>query len=116
MQLILLNVILIVFLPLCYSEFNRSDSTTTVCGKCSSCWTLFSKNYGSCSTEVYDLNFDLNPFNKIQPVCIDTLVLLIIIFLSIVTIIPTCLWLIYLCIRRCRNIDAKYVVNERIMM
>lgn len=57
----------------------------------------------------------MNPFNDVQPVCIDTLVLLIIIFLSIVTLIPTCLWLFYAWIKRCRNINAKYVVNERIM-
>jgi len=88
------------------------ESSTVICAKCSPCWNIFSKNYGPCSDEQYDMN----PFNDVHPVCIDTLILLIILFLSIVTLIPTCLWLFYLWIKRCRNINAKYIVNERIIM
>jgi hypothetical protein len=51
----------------------------------------------------------------VQPMCIDTLILLIIMFLSIVILIPICLWLIYIWIKRCRNIDATYVVNGRMV-
>jgi hypothetical protein len=89
-----------------------SESTTVTCEKCSPCWNIFSKNYGPCSTEEYDLHL----FNNVQPVCIDTLILLIIMFLSIIILIPTCLWLFYLCIKRCRHIDGKYVVNGRMII
>lgn len=81
------------------------------CGKCSPCWNVFSKNYGPCSAEEYDLN----PFSGAQPVCIDTLILLVIMFVSMIFLIPTCLWFLYIWIKRCRNIDATYVVNGRIV-
>jgi hypothetical protein len=91
------------------------ELSNVTCIKCSPCWNVFSKNYGPCSTEDYDLNF-INPFNNVQPICIDTLILLIILFLSIVILIPTCLWLGYLLIKRFRNINGKYVVNGRIII
>jgi hypothetical protein len=87
------------------------ESITVECEKCSPCWNLFSKNYGPCSTEEYHFN----PFNTVQPVCIDTLILLIIMFLSILILIPTCLWLLYIWMKHCRNIDGKYVVNGRLI-
>ena len=59
--------------------------------------------------------YHFNPFDNDQPVCIDTLILLIIMFLTIVISIPTCLWIFYLWIKRCRNIDGKYVVNGRLI-
>ncbi|CAF0778784.1 unnamed protein product [Rotaria sordida] len=111
MQLILLNTIFIVLISVCYSDLNITQLSIVTCEKCSPCWNIFSKNYGPCSNE----EFEMNPFNDVQPMCIDTLILLIIMFLGIVILIPTCLWLFSLWIKRCRNINAKYIVNGRII-
>jgi hypothetical protein len=99
-------------------EFNQQrlsvrfeDSSIVPCDICSPCWNIFSKNYGPCSIEKHDWKL----FNDGQSICIDTLILLLIMFISIVAFIPTCLWLFHLCIQRCRNIDAKYIVNEGII-
>ncbi|CAF3435051.1 unnamed protein product [Rotaria sp. Silwood2] len=111
MQLMLANTIFIVLISVCYGDLNMTESSTATCRKCSPCWNVFSKNYGPCSSE----DDEINSFNEIQPICIDTLILLIIMFLSIVILIPSCLWLFSLWIKRCRNINAKYVVNEHII-
>ncbi|CAF1087598.1 unnamed protein product [Adineta ricciae] len=115
MQLVrILNVVLIALISLCYGDSNSTimESVPLVCKKCSPCWNVFSENFGPCSNETYHISL----FNNVQPVCMDTLVLLIIMFLSIVILTPTCLWLCYLWIKRCRNVDAKYIVNERAIM
>ncbi|CAF1124579.1 unnamed protein product [Rotaria magnacalcarata] len=111
MQRTLLNVIFIVLISVCYSNANTTESSTATCRKCSPCWNIFGKNYGPCS----EGEFTINPFSGVQPVCIDAFILLIIIFVGILVLIPTCLWLFSLWVRRCRKIDGKYVVNERII-
>ncbi|UJR28423.1 hypothetical protein I4U23_009663 [Adineta vaga] len=107
-----LNFIFIASISLCYSDSNVTELSPIICKKCSPCWNIFSENFGPCTNETFQISF----FNNVQPVCTDTLVLLIIMFLSIVILIPTCLWLCYLSIKRCRNADGKYIVNERLIM
>jgi hypothetical protein len=57
----------------------------------------------------------MNPFASVQPVCNDTLILLIILFISIITLLPTCIWLLYLWIKHCTddndNDDTRYIID-----
>jgi hypothetical protein len=53
----------------------------------------------------------MNLFLGVQPICIDTLVLLIILFLSIVTLLPTAIWFVYRWVKRCNDDDTRYIID-----
>ncbi len=60
------------------------------------------------------MNHNIISFFDVQPVCIDTLILLIILFISIVILLPSCIWLVYLCIKSFRDDDdddTRYIID-----
>jgi hypothetical protein len=83
-----------------------------ICGKCSVCWNIFNKNYGPCSK----MNYSINPFAGPQPICIETLILLLILFIIIISLVPSCLWLIYLWIKRRQDDDTRYIIDGLIII
>ncbi|CAF2404466.1 unnamed protein product [Rotaria sp. Silwood2] len=111
MRLLLLNIIVIVLTPICFSDSNHTKSSIRICEKCSPCWNAFDKNYGLCSK----MNYSINPFTVVQPICIDTLILFIILFVSIVTLVPSCIWLFYLWIKHCHDDDTRYIIDGLII-
>ncbi|CAF0827584.1 unnamed protein product [Rotaria sordida] len=112
MHLLLLNIIIIVLIPVCFSVSNNTELSIRICEKCSPCWNIFGKNYGSC----LKINYNMNPFMIVQPICIDTLILLIILFVSIVTLVSSCIWLLYLWIKRCQDDDTRYIIDGLIII
>jgi len=61
------------------------------------------------------MNHNIISFFDVQPVCIDTLILLIILFISIVILLPSCIWLVYLCIKCFTDDDddddTRYIID-----
>jgi hypothetical protein len=58
------------------------------------------------------MNHNMIPSVDVQPVCIDTLILLIILFISIVILLPSCIWFLYLWIKRCTDDDdTRYIID-----
>ncbi len=56
----------------------------------------------------------MNLFFGVQPMCIDTLILLILLFLSIVVLLPTCIWFVHLMIQRYKDDDdddTRYIID-----
>lgn len=110
MHFVLFNTLVIVLISICSSDSNFTGESIRTCGKCSPCWNVFGKNYGPCSKS----NYTINPFFGVQPICIDTLVLLIILFLSIVILLPTCIWFVNLWIQRYNDDhddDMRYIID-----
>lgn len=87
------------------------ESSTSPCKKCSPCWSVFSKNYGSCSK----MNHSSNLFMSIQSICADTLILLIIFWVSIVTLVPGSIWLLYLWLKNSQDDDIRYIMDISIV-
>jgi len=94
-----------------YLNLNYILWVESSCKKCSPCWNVFGKNYGPCTK----MNHNIISFFDVQPVCIDTLILLIILFISIVILLPSCIWLVYLCIKCFTDDDddddTRYIID-----
>ena len=70
------------------------------CSKCSPCRNLFSHNYGPCQ--------------ETQLLCVDTIVLLVVVFLSFIIFIPLLIWFIRRMIKHFRNTDdTRYIIDVR---
>ncbi|CAF3385630.1 unnamed protein product [Rotaria socialis] len=109
---LLLNMIVFLLIPLCFSDLNSTESSIRRCEKCSPCWNLFENNYAPCSK----MNYTMGVLMIVQPICIDTCILLIILFVSMVTLILGCIWLLYLWIKPCQDDDTRYIINGLIII
>jgi hypothetical protein len=62
------------------------------------------------------MNYSINPLAGAQPMCIETLILLIIFFFTIISLVPSCFWLIYLWIKRRQDDDTRYIIHGSIII
>lgn len=90
---------------------SHSASSPRNCGKCSPCWNLLHHNYGLCPSINSNRTSAINP----QPICLDTLILLIALFIGLVTLLPIGLWFLYRAIKRYYDEDTKYIIDGLII-
>ena len=91
--------------------YSRSVSSQLNCGKCSPCWNLFDPNYGLCSGVNCHRASLVNP----QPICLDTLILLIGSSVGTVILVPVGLWFLFRAVTRYYDNDTKYIIDALII-
>jgi hypothetical protein len=127
MNLVLVSSIVLALLSVCKTESNVTVETSQIidrntvqrhqawthrtCIQCSPCWNLFNTNYGPCSI----INPTLNLPTRSQSICMDGLILLILLCITVLGLLPTCIWLIYRWVQRCRDTDTKFIINGLII-
>ena len=78
--------------------------------RCSFCWSLFDRNYPLCP------NIETSS-NRIDLLCTDTILLLILLFINAISILLASLWLIFRWIQSKRgDDDTRYIVDGLLVM